>query len=1028
MPRAVAILALLSLAASAQAAAPVCALLDPEKAPQAALLEAKLLGDPAATWVERANVDAVLKEQMLQRMFSPQGVGDRVKLGKLLKADLLVMVRPVKDAKEPALEVVISETAGGLRLLIRGVAITENADADVAALHAAVSEGIAKHGEKVKEVIAVPPFVSNDFEYAFDHLKGAFAKLAEAEALDRPGVVVVELEEAQAVAKELALAGNKLDRPLPIYLLGEYRHEGKEKNRTLTLKLRAERGGKPVGKELSQSGKTDEGPAAVRTWSAETLGAILKDEKPRPAADPKAEARQLAERASIFRRLGNWSEASELFEAALLLEPDSPDLLAAAILPLSRIAQKLAPGGPTPAAIQKLRSIQFLGMSHIESLIVRDDALKAYRDRKIMLLAGEFMFAVRQFSPFTKRASWPRRELEELHEAQRQASLRLIPPTARAAVQAELVYIADALSHLPTHERYLLAERILNDLGKIADRRVLANLTLRAAWLWKVHYFELAKAGEEETEYRSLLARLESGKDETIREAAHTARLALDDELKKSGKPIPASTRGVHFSIVNFVREPDGYPVAPPHGVLAIGPKLDVVWNAAGLYLMKEKGKLRPVWTTDEDSFRFRSVIFDGRYVWAASSSFKNWPFLLVLDPETGKVRQIDERDGLPAGTAKQLEKLNQRYALIAPIAPGSVCAAGSFGRAWIAVITFDPASNKPSVKVVHEAREAPEPFDEKQGLKTTVDFVPAYMFPIAAENGKDVRIAIGRSGAGREEQGSNSSVEKFPLVFNPATQEVTTLKEEYVQSQPVFPSEHFVAANGRVYTVVHSRGSFPDARIDLLGLDLPGPKPTIVGNAGPKPVLFSRLDAATRHNDRLLFIWNWYERPKTPSPNGTTVEPIRDLWSINFDGTDGRLLAENVPPIITFHQSAHLGLLAVFRAGGRVEMHRMTIGSTPAALHASKLPSEKTAKSMPSTVAARFTIRNSSGKSIRLFWLDLDGNRQLYKELAPGERFEQKTFVDHVWLVADADDNAWRLIRPEPQSLSFEIAGPEKK
>lgn len=39
------------------------ALLDPEKLPQAALLEAKLLADPAVTWGERSEIDKILKEQ-----------------------------------------------------------------------------------------------------------------------------------------------------------------------------------------------------------------------------------------------------------------------------------------------------------------------------------------------------------------------------------------------------------------------------------------------------------------------------------------------------------------------------------------------------------------------------------------------------------------------------------------------------------------------------------------------------------------------------------------------------------------------------------------------------------------------------------------------------------------------------------------------------------------------------------------------------------------------------------------------------
>src|SRR5262245_23085681 len=101
--------------------APVCAFLDPDKATRAALLEAKLLADPSATWVERTAIDTILKEQVLQSVFGPQGGADRVQLGKLLKADLLVFVRQAKGAPEPALELIVSDTARGLRLVVRAI-------------------------------------------------------------------------------------------------------------------------------------------------------------------------------------------------------------------------------------------------------------------------------------------------------------------------------------------------------------------------------------------------------------------------------------------------------------------------------------------------------------------------------------------------------------------------------------------------------------------------------------------------------------------------------------------------------------------------------------------------------------------------------------------------------------------------------------------------------------------------------------------------------------------------------------------
>ena len=49
-------------------------------------------------------------------------------------------------------------------------------------------------------------------------------------------------------SKALAAPGVKVERPSPLYLIGEYRHEGRGDARTVALKLRTERAGKLVGK------------------------------------------------------------------------------------------------------------------------------------------------------------------------------------------------------------------------------------------------------------------------------------------------------------------------------------------------------------------------------------------------------------------------------------------------------------------------------------------------------------------------------------------------------------------------------------------------------------------------------------------------------------------------------------------------------------------------------------------------------------------------------------------------------------
>src|ERR1019366_9398099 len=212
--------------------------------------------------------DKILQEQTLQAVFSPQGGADRVRLGKLLKADLLVLVRPVKGVKEPALEVVMSDTARGLRLTVRAVAVTKDADADVASLKAIVAVGLKKFHEEVREVIAVPPFASTNLSYEYEHLKSAYAKLAEQAALANPGVVVVELAEAEAIAQEIKLTdpGATLKRAAPLYLLGEFRHDGRGPNVQVALTLRTTRGGKSVGEAVKKTVAPADAPAILNQW------------------------------------------------------------------------------------------------------------------------------------------------------------------------------------------------------------------------------------------------------------------------------------------------------------------------------------------------------------------------------------------------------------------------------------------------------------------------------------------------------------------------------------------------------------------------------------------------------------------------------------------------------------------------------------------------------------------------------------------------------------------------------------------
>ena len=214
----------------------------------------------------------------------------------------------------------------------------------------------------------------------------------------------------------------------------------------------------------------------------------------------------------------------------------------------------------------------------------------------------------------------------------------------------------------------------------------------------------------------------------------------------------------------------------------------------------------------------------------------------------------------------------------------------------------------------------------------------------------------------------------------------------------------------------------------------MPGPAVTSVAKAGPSPILFSHLEAALLQGDRLLFLWAWHDRPPSAGQplGGTSVFVNNDLWSIGLDGSTPLKLASKLPYIVSLHHSAHYGLIAYFSNAevGKVVFHRVEFTSDgPAKAVAKKHADEvKGLKSEASTVESALTFVNKSGQPIRLFWLDYEGKRKLFKEIAPRERFEQKTFTGHAWVVTDKDENAWYVFRPTDKPETIEIEAPTKK
>ena len=69
----------------------------------------------------------------------------------------------------------------------------------------------------------------------------------------------------------------------------------------------------------------------------------------------------------------------------------------------------------------------------------------------------------------------------------------------------------------------------------------------------------------------------------------------------------------------------------------------------------------------------------------------------------------------------------------------------------------------------------------------------------------------------------------------------------------------------------------------------------------------------------------------------------------------------------------------------------------------AAECPSEGALRSLSDTERTRINFRNEGLGRIYVFWIDYEGQRQLYRTLAPGQSQTFQTFATHPWVVTDA-------------------------
>lgn len=145
---------------------------------------------------------------------------------------------------------------------------------------------------------------------------------------------------------------------------------------------------------------------------------------------------------------------------------------------------------------------------------------------------------------------------------------------------------------------------------------------------------------------------------------------------------------------------------------------LDVYWTGGAVLLHRTRGLFEEVLVDAEADFQ--DVVWDGKHVWVASGRKGLW----VLAPSGQVVARIGAEQELPPG---------DRGLRLHPVAPGKVCAVGSFGefgRGWCALVELENRK----VKVFHEAKQVWSGNAGDNGAECTWVFEPAHLTGVPDE------------------------------------------------------------------------------------------------------------------------------------------------------------------------------------------------------------------------------------------------------------------------------------------------------
>ena len=825
----------------AEADLPAAAVIDADRTTIGTLVEAKLLESKSARWLERAEIDRVLREQELGALFQADSTNLRAQFGKLLKADVLILMRASRNTA--ATQLTVCETKHGLRLISTLVSHGKQAEPTAEAIVTLINGAIERSAHPIPEIIAVPPFVSNDLTYRYDFLKTAYARLIEHVALHRRDVLVVELDEARAIARELALTAPKsaVRRPLPLYLLGEFRNDGKDDQRHVTLRLQLVRGKDKLAVREAERIAAREAASFLSRATAELLDKHTGSNQ--PAAAPQTEAQQLAGRAEEFKRLGNWVEAVSLIEASLLLVPDQPELHRDAAYMLAMLAREHYDpyNGLETFARKATIGLDYYerGIAHLRRFLPAAD----FRGSDNANFVSEFWAAPSYLIQYSQAPKEIKERGEQIRKMRRGMMVEFLEQQARTGRLTQLT--AGTLLHYVNRE--FNRKEVPPQVGYDARLRLIRawhNHPRAKDWTLEIancRYVNLPRIRDSYPGFLDQMAAIDSppvkAAAEVLRSEFETLIAPRPTRARVTSRPKPSVAKPLNIVLHKLELWADGKQIldgscsSPRRLWIRGADRMDITWTQRDVSIISDDGQVRRVYEASE--FGLASVCYDGRYAWGLAPRHTESP-VVAIEPNSGRIIEFTVEDGFPPMT---------QGAVASAISPGLICVAGGIGkegpqrglgRGWIALVGLD-ADGRRSVDIIHEARIHTDKTNEtrEDQFNPNLAFRPAFMFTLRdpSDHG-NVRLLLRRYTGGW-----NSSLR--PLLIDPIEKTVEVLN---LTLPSHLAGKDYACHDGTLYWA--SRNTASENSAALWSIGFPDFKPTPLGEvpdqSGGIPTFFN--------------------------------------------------------------------------------------------------------------------------------------------------------------------------------------------